>query len=415
MAKRVSPLTNTEILAAKPTDKERTLQDGDGLFMLIKPSGVKKWRLRYTHPYTNKRILLGIGEFPSMTLALARTKRAEAKSLLAEQIDPQNHWRKNKIQEATAHLNTFGQVAAAWHEVKKTKVSADHAFDIWRSIEKNLLPQIGKLPIRDLDATMLIQSLETIRARGALETVRRLCQRINEIMTYATNTGIIASNPATGIKSAFESPKEKNLPSIGPKELPKLMRDISYASIKLTTRCLLEWQLHTMVRPSEASGARWSEIDFKNKLWIIPAERMKRKERDHLVPLTDSALAILEMMRDISGHREYIFIGTKDPNQPMNSQSVNMALKRMGYGGTLVAHGLRSLASTTLNEAGHDSDVIEAALAHVDTNTIRRVYNRTDYLERRRKLMDWWSDHITEAATAKSSVSGNVTQLKVIA
>jgi len=171
------------------------------------------------------------------------------------------------------------------------------------------------------------------------------------------------------------------------------MKDISYASIKLVTRYLIEWQLHTMVRPSEAAGAKWQEIDFENKLWIIPAERMKKK-REHLVPLTEQTLEILERLRPLSGHREYLFPADRNPRSHINEQTANMALKRMGYEKRLVAHGLRALASTTLNQHGFDPDVVEAALAHIDKNEVRRAYNRADYLERRRVMMDWWSDNV---------------------
>jgi integrase len=414
MARTTTPLTSTEIKAAKANGKDRTLQDGKGLILLVKTTGVKKWRYRYTHPHKKGiRVLLGIGDFSTMTLAEARAKRLEAEQLIAKGIDPQTHWRKTKIQAESAHLNTFEKVARQWIEIKSTKVSKDHALDIWRSLENDVLPVIGKQPLEQLDALSLIQSLQTVRERGALETVRRLCQRINEIMQYATNIGLIPANPAIGIKSAFQAPVVKNQPTIAPSELPELMSSIANASIKLQTRCLIEWQLHTMVRPSEASNVTWSEINLEDRRWTIPAGRMK-KNREHIVPLTEQAMTILEIMRKITGHREHIFASITNPRKPMSSQTTNMALRRMGYHKKLVAHGLRALASTTLNEAGFDSDVIEAALAHVDSNTVRRVYNRTDYLERRRKLMEAWSDHISNESNGNNSVASNVTNLRTI-
>lgn len=161
------------------------------------------------------------------------------------------------------------------------------------------------------------------------------------------------------------------------------------SNLSVPTRCLIEWQLLTLVRPSEASGARWAEIDLDAKLWTIPAERMKAK-REHIVPLSPQALDILEVMRPISNHREHVFPSRNDPKQPMNSQTANAALKRIGYGGKLVAHGLRSIASTTMNESGLNADVIEAALAHSDKNEVRRAYNRSIYLDKRIELMNWW-------------------------
>jgi len=212
-------------------------------------------------------------------------------------------------------------------------------------------------------------------------------------MIYAVNTGLIDANPASGVGMAFEKPKKQNMPTLRPEELPTLMRSLVRSNLSISTRCLIEWQLLTLVRPSEASGARWQEIDLVAKLWTIPAERMKAK-REHIVPLSSQALDILDVMKPLSAHREYVFPSRNKPKDPMNSQTANAALKRIGYGGKLVAHGLRSIASTALNERGFNADVIEAALAHSDKNEVRRAYNRTTYLEQRKSLMDWWGDFV---------------------
>ena len=241
----------------------------------------------------------------------------------------------------------------------------------------------------------MVEALEPIKARGALETVRRLVQRINEIMIYAVNTGLIDANPASGVGMAFEKPKKQNMPTLRPEELPKLMRSLVMSNLSVPTRCLIEWQLLTLVRPSEASGARWAEIDLHAKLWTIPAERMKAK-REHIVPLSTQALEILEVMKPISAHHEHLFPSRNNPKQPMNSQTANAALKRIGFGGKLVAHGLRSIASTAMNEAFFHSDVIEAALSHIDQNEIRRAYNRSNYLNKRIELMEWWGEKIRQ-------------------
>lgn len=219
--------------------------------------------------------------------------------------------------------------------------------------------------------------------------MRRLVQRINEIMIYAVNTGLFDANPASGVGIAFEKPKKQNMPSLRPEELPKLMSALVMSNLSVPTRCLLEWQLLTLVRSSEASGARWVEIDLDVKLWTIPADRMKAK-RAHIVPLSAQALDILEVMKPISAYREHVFPSRNDPKQQMNNQTANAALKRIGFGGKLVAHGLRSIASTAMNEAGFNADVIEAALAHNDKNEVRRAYNRSTFVEQRITLMDWW-------------------------
>lgn len=393
MARTTRPLTNTEILRAKASEKELTLHDGDGLFLIVKTSGKKLWRFRYQRPTTKQRTMIGLGAFPALSLADARGLRADYLALLANGIDPQIQSQVAEEQEQIALDSIFSTVAANWFQLKSKSVTPDYAKDIWRSLEKDVLPAIGEIPVQQIKARKLVETLDPIKARGALETVRRLVQRINEIMIYAVNTGLLDANPASGVGMAFEKPKKQNMPTLRPEELPKLMRSLVMSNLSVSTRCLIEWQLLTLVRPSEASGARWAEIDLDAKLWSIPAERMKSK-RKHVVPLSPQALEILEVMKPISAHRKHVFPSRNDPKQPMNSQTANAALKRIGYGGKLVAHGLRSIASTALNEAGFNPDVIEAALAHSDRNEVRKAYNRSTYLIQRVELMDWWGDKV---------------------
>ena len=393
MARTTRPLTNTEILRAKASEKELTLHDGDGLFLIVKTSGKKLWRFRYQRPTTKQRTMIGLGAFPALSLADARGLRADYLALLANGIDPQIQSQVAEEQEQIALDSIFSTVAANWFQLKSKSVTPDYAKDIWRSLEKDVFPAIGEIPVQQIKARKLVETLDPIKARGALETVRRLVQRINEIMIYAVNTGLLDANPASGVGMAFEKPKKQNMPTLRPEELPKLMRSLVMSNLSVSTRCLIEWQLLTLVRPSEASGARWAEIDLDAKLWSIPAERMKSK-REHVVPLSLQALEILEVMKPISAHRKHVFPSRNDPKQPMNSQTANAALKRIGYGGKLVAHGLRSIASTALNEAGFNPDVIEAALAHSDRNEVRKAYNRSTYLIQRVELMDWWGDKV---------------------
>ncbi len=192
--------------------------------------------------------------------------------------------------------------------------------------------------------------------------------------------------------------------ALSPSELPELMIATANASIKRTTRALIEWQLHTMTRPAEAATTCWADIDIEKKIWTIPAERMK-KRRSHIVPLTDQALAILMTVKPYSGQREYVFPADRNPRTHCNSQTANMALKRMGFANRLVSHGMRSIASTILNENGFEPELIEVALAHVDKDEVRSAYNRAEYVERRRPMMEWWSNHIQGAATGSLSVA----------
>ncbi|MTB68601.1 tyrosine-type recombinase/integrase [Providencia sp. wls1943] len=412
MARQTKPLSAKEIDAAKPKQSDYVLYDGDGLELLVKSNGSKLWSFRYIRPLTKKRAKKSLGSYPAVSLADARSYRLEARTLLAKQIDPQDHYKEQVRNTIEAKANTFQLVAERWWEVKKSTVTEDYGNDIWRSLERDVFPAIGDISVTDIKAHILVQAIQPVQARGALETVRRLCQRINEVMIYAQNTGLIDAVPSINIGKAFEKPKKKNMPSIPPDQLPKLMQTMRTASISLSTRCLFMWQLLTISRPAEAAEARWDEINFETKEWKIPAARMKMN-REHTVPLSDAALAILDLMKPLSGNREFIFPSRIKPTQPMNSQTVNAALKRAGFGGVLVSHGLRSIASTALNEQGFPPDVIEAALAHVDKNEVRRAYNRSDYLEQRRPMMQWWADFIEEADSG-SIIEGGVRGISLV-
>jgi integrase len=396
MARVTKPLTNTEVNQAKPRDKEYNLIDGEGLMLRVKPTGTKSWLFNYYHPITKKRKNYSIGLYPTITIIDARKIRLELKRLISNGIDPKESKDAETRIAQVATSQTLRLIAESWFDVKKTKIAETTSRSLWRNFENHLFPKLGHIAISQINAPETINVLKPLAAKGTLETTDKIIGHLNEVMTFAVNTGIIHHNPLAGIKAAFQTPKAVNMPTLKPEELPELIDKLSYASIKITTRCLIEWQLHTMVRPSEASGIEWEEIDFENNLWRIPANRMKKK-KEHIVPLTKQTLAILNRMKPISGHRKFVFPSDRDTSKPSNSQTANMALKRMGFEGRLVAHGMRALASTTLNEKGFDADIIEAALAHSDKNEIRRAYNRAEYIERRRDLMSWWSEHIEKA------------------
>ncbi len=405
MARTTKPLTDTQIKQAKPQAKEYSLGDGNGLYLRVKTNGTKLWVFNYSRPYTRKRANLSFGQYPALPLVKARLKRQENLELLAQDIDPQTHRKDQKRLKGEAMGNTLELVARKWIQIKRSKITEQHADDTLRSLELHLFPKLGALPIHVIRARQVIEVLEPIAAKGSLETVKRLCQRLNEIMVHGVNAGLLEANPLAGISKAFEAPDKEHMPTLTPDRMPELMQTVANASIKRTTRCLIEWQLQTMVRPGEAAGTRWEEIDLNKKLWTIPPERMKKKKQ-HIVPLTTQTLQLLEIMKPISGHREHVFPADRNPRTHANEQTANMALKRMGYGGQLVAHGLRSLASTTLNEQGFAPDIIESALAHSDKDDVRSAYNRAEYVEPRRKMMQWWSDHIEKAAIGNLSVTG---------
>lgn len=404
MCAQATRLSELKLRTAKPLEKDYVLVDGDGLQMRVRTNGSKLWNFNYYHPVTKKRINMGLGAYPELSLAQARKMTIEARELLATGIDPKEQRDNLKQAKKAETEHTFQNVATAWYELKKDSVTPAYAEDIWRSLTLHVFPDLGITPISAISAPQVINLLRPLETKGSLETVKRLSQRLNEVMTYGVNSGLIHANPLSGIRSVFKKPKKKNMAALAPDELKELMVAIANASIKRTTRCLIEWQLNTMTRPAEAATTRWVDIDFEKQIWTIPAERMK-KRRAHIIPLSEQALALLEAIKPYSGHREYVFPADRNPRTHCNSQTANMALKRMGFKDRLVSHGMRSMASTILNEHGWDPELIEVALAHVDKDEVRSAYNRADYIERRRPMMAWWSEHIQEAATGNLSVS----------
>jgi len=365
MCAQATRLSELKVKSAKPAEKDYVLFDGGGLQMRVRSNGSKLWNFNYRHPVTKKRINMGLGTFPEVSLAQARKGSVEAREALAHGIDPKEKRAAVLQAKQAATEHTFQNVATSWYELKKDAVTPAYAEDIWRSLTLHIFPDLGATPISAISAPQVINLLRPLETKGSLETVKRLTQRLND--------GLIHANPLSGIRSVFKKPKKKNMAALPPEELKELMVAIANASIKRTTRCLIEWQLHTMTRPVEAATTRWADIDIEKKIWTIPAERMK-KRRAHIVPLTDQALALLEAIKPYSGHREFVFPADRNPRTHCNSQTANMALKRMGFEGRLVSHGMRSMASTILNEHGWDPELIEVALAHVDKDEVRSAY-----------------------------------------
>ena len=399
MPKVVTKLNDTQIKSTKPGEKEVNLFDGDGLFLRISPAmkgGKKNWYFRYAVPVTKKRTKMSLGTYPHLTLAQARSLRDQYLALLAQQIDPQTHKvdKANALKAATEH--TLQVVAKNWLEEKKrtSGISEDHAADIWRSLERNVFPGLGNVPIKEIRPKLLKLQLDPIEQRGVLETLRRIISRLNEIFRWAATEELIEFNPADNLAQRFRKPKKQNMPALPPSELPRFLATLSNASVRLETRLLIEWQLLTWVRPGEAVKARWSDIDTANGIWTIPADFMKMK-KIHKVPLSREALRILEAMKPVSGHREWLFPSIKAPLSHMHEQTANAAIIRMGFGGELVAHGMRSIARTAAEEFGKFRiEVLEAALAHSKKDEIVAAYNRAEYLVERVALMQWWGDYV---------------------
>ncbi|WP_294964596.1 integrase arm-type DNA-binding domain-containing protein, partial [uncultured Gilliamella sp.] len=286
MARVTTPLTDTQIKTARLQDKDYSLSDGNGLYLLIKSNGSKIWRFNYYRPITKIRSLISFGSYPEVSLQQARKQRDEARELIKQGIDPQEHKAEQEQLKQEAICNTFYSMAERWFKFKTEQGLEEQTLKkAWRSLENHVFPYIKDIPINQVTAVKAINALQPLNNNNKYETVKRVCRRINEIMYYAVNMGIIDNNPLAKITDVFNSPKVRNQPTISPTELPQFMQALSMASIELQTRCVIEWQLLTLTRPSEAVGARWDEINFNKKIWSIPAERMKM-DRPHNIPLS---------------------------------------------------------------------------------------------------------------------------------
>ena len=340
MAKIITPLSDTQVKQAKSKEKEYNLADGNGLQLRVRPNGSKLWILKYSQPYTKKRTNLGLGKYPDVSLSKARKQRDEARRLLADNIDPKDHRIEQAQQKKEAIENTFGVVAQKWLDLKRSQVKEETANHAWRGLQRHVLPTLANVPLDNIKPKAIITLLTPIANKGSLETVKRLYRNINEIMRLGVAQGIIEINYLADITKLFAAPKKTNMATIKPERLPELMTALKDANLLRTTRCLVHWQLHTMTRPIEAATTRWEDIDLENKVWVIPAERMKMK-KPHTIPLTEQTLELLETIRSMSDGKKYLFTNHRDPSKHANSQSVNMALKRMGFAGELAIFSLK--------------------------------------------------------------------------
>lgn len=405
MARTITPLNNTKIDKAKPQQKEFTLSDGKGLYLLIKPNGAKLWRFNYYKPFTQpkKRALIGVGKYPDISLQQARAIRDEYLSLLAQNIDPATYRRQQEQTKKDELNNTYESVAWAWFEYRKTKknFSADYQKDIESLIRRNLLPHFGHLPISQITAPLALKAFKQYQDEGKLEKLKRSIQKHNEIMTYALHREIIQSNPTANISREFDSPTVEHFKTIKPEDLSEFIYTLNHAQIQLQTRYLILWQLLTMTRPNEAATARYEDIDEKAKIWTIYIQKGIKEDdkgRVHKITLSRQALALLREIKKLSEGKTYLFPSMKNPQSHVNTQTANSAIKRMGYKGKLVAHGLRAIASTYLNEKGYDSELIEVALSHMKSDRIKAAYDRGERLEQRFKLLQVWGDFIEECS-----------------
>lgn len=380
-----------QIRRAKPEAKAYTLGDGQGLSLLVEPNGSKSWRFRYR--YAGKPKMISLGVYPTITLAEARSRRDEARKIVAEGKNPSEVRKEQKLALRIQSENAFEKIAREWHQMKSEKWSAGYASDIIEAFQNDIFPYVGARPVGEIKPLELLNVLRKIEKRGALEKMRKVRQRCSEVFRYAIATGRAEFNPAADLSSALEVHKSNHFPFLKSDEIPDFLRALdSYTGsrlVQIATKLLMV----TGVRTIELRAALWQEFDLDNAIWEIPAERMKMR-RPHLVPLSTQALGFLNELKSMTGNYRYVFPGRNDPNKPMSEASVNQLIKRIGYAGKLTGHGFRHTLSTILHENGFNTAWIEMQLAHVDKNSIRGTYNHAQYFEKRKVMMQWYSDNI---------------------
>lgn len=384
-------LSDIQIKRAKPKEKPYTLNDGMGLSLLIDTAGSKGWRFRYR--FAGKPKMISFGVYGEVSLAEARRKREECRSMLAKGINPSEARKAEKIALQFAHENSFEAVAKEWHSSKVATWSDGYAKEVMNSLDKDIFPYIGQRPIEQIEPLELLTVLQKIEKRGALEQTNKIRRRCGEVLRYAVVTGRAKYNFAPDLAIALSKPKKQHFPFLTESELPAFVKALENYDGSLVTKYATQLLMLTGVRTIELRTAEWKEFDLDNALWEIPKERMK-KRRPHLVPLSTQTIDILKKLQVITGNYSLVFPGRNDVRKPMSEASINKVIKLLGYHGRLTGHGFRHTMSTILHEHGFDSAWIEMQLAHVDKNSIRGTYNHANYLKSRRTMLQWYGNFL---------------------
>lgn len=385
------PLNDAAIKAAKPADKPKKLFDEKGLFLLVKPTGAKLWRVKYR--FAGKEQLLGLGAYPEVSLKQAREKRQKIREQVAAGIDPSAA--RQAAKAALAGEGSFEVLAREWYQQFSPGWTPEHAGRVWRRLEADLFPWLGKRPVKELEAPELLACLRRIQARGALESAHRALQTLSQAFRYAVATGRAVRDPTADLRGALPPVRVKHFPAItDPKTIGGLLRDLDGYKGSFVTRCALQLAPLLFVRPGELRQAEWPEFDLGAAEWRIPAHKMKMRHA-HIVPLSRQAVAILQELHALTGRGRYLFPGLRTADRPMSENTVNAALRRLGYDQSqMTGHGFRSMASTLLNEMGWHGDAVERQLAHAEKDDARAAYNRAEHLPERRKMMQAWADFL---------------------
>jgi integrase len=399
------PLTAKTIENAKARATPARLWDSGGLYVEVAPSGGKWWRWNYRFEGKEKRV--SFGTFPDVSIRAARDKRDDARKLLKSGTDPSIHRQAEKHKKQQAATNSFEALAREWYDKQATLWTPNHGADVLRRLEGNLFPQLGALPVSEIDAPALLAAVRTVESRGEHDLAHRMIGVAGQVFRYAIACGRCKRDPSRDLRGALTPHKPRNQHAIKQDELPALLTAIDgYPAVgEKQTALALRLLCLTFVRTAELIGAEWAEfadLEGKAPTWIIPAERMKMK-LEHMVPLSGQAVAILRELRAIAGDSRYI-LPDRNRDKPISNNTLLFALYRLGYKGKMTGHAFRAVASSLLNETGYRPDVIERQLAHKELNKARASYNRAEYLPERRAMMQRWADMVDHLAKSDRKV-----------
>lgn len=393
------PLSDIKIRNLKSREKPYKVSDFEGLFILVKVSGAKSWRFKYRTD--GKERLLVIGDYPAVSLAKARIARDTAKAQLADGLDPNESKQDEKRIRLEAKGQTFERIGEAFLDKQRKEMKSEATLSKTEYHLKLANSDFGCKPITEITAPMILKTLRKVEAKGNYETAHRLRARIGSVFRYAVASGIAENDPTYALRDALIRPTRVHRAAItDPKQLGQLLKAIQSFDGQATTRIGLELLAILAQRPGEIRNAKWQEFDFEVNVWAIPAEKMKMR-RDHLVPLPARAIELLNDLKAMNNNGEHLFPSLRTWKRPMSENTLNAALRRMGYSGEeMTAHGFRASFSTLANESElWHPDAIERALAHVEKNEVRRAYARGEHWEERVKLADWWASYLAELSS----------------
>ena len=400
--KPMPALNEARIRASKPKEKPYKVFDERGLFLLVSPTGSRLWRMRYHLGGVEK--LLALGAYPDVPLKRAREKREEARKLVADGIDPNDHRRA----EESARADTFESVAREWLELQTNRLAEETLLILNSRFESYLFPYLGSQPIKSIRAQALLAVLRRAEARGKHETAHRVRALAGRVFRYAVATGRAEHDVSADLRDALAPVKTKNFAAIlEPAKVGELLRAIDGFTGQPVTALALKLAPLVFVRPGELRAAEWGEFDLENAEWRVPGARMKMGEQ-HIVPLSRQAIAILRELKPLARGGRYVFPSLLTRDRPMSENTINSALRRLGYSSDeQTGHGFRSMASTLLNEQGFPPDVIELQLAHAERNKVRAAYNKAQRLGERRKMMQAWADYLASLKLCPVALPNN--------